>query len=156
MKNHQNKILLDLDGVLITTPSWKPDNLHEDGYSDFNREAVQNLNILLSEVDAELWLSSTRRLGKTLEEFNLIFSNRNIQQSIKGFLPAGTLGENRLIEVEAFLDHEFPKNFLILDDDTSLNELEDYRKKFWVKTDRLIGFNEEKLREALVLVNQWT
>ena len=43
----KNAILLDLDGVLITTPNWKPDEIHCDGYSVFNKVAVANLNGLL-------------------------------------------------------------------------------------------------------------
>ena len=50
----KNVILLDLDGVLITTPPWKQDELHDDGYSNFNYLAVDNLNKLLSIADAEL------------------------------------------------------------------------------------------------------
>jgi hypothetical protein len=61
--DNKNKItlILDLDGVLIVTPQWKSDTIHEDGYSDFNIECVKNLNCLLNKYIVEIWLSSTRR-----------------------------------------------------------------------------------------------
>ena len=67
----KNLLLLDIDGVLITTPPWKQDVIHNDGYSEFNETNVANLNKLLSKIDnVEIWLSSTRRLKKRLAEFN--------------------------------------------------------------------------------------
>lgn len=152
----KNCIILDLDGVLITTPSWRPDELHSDGYSDFNKTAVENLNGLLSEVNAELWLSSTRRLNKTLKEFNEIFRNRNIKRELTGFLPSGTLGLKRRIEIDSFLNHEAVQNFLIIDDDQSLQELDEMRKAFWVRTDSMLGFNLEKLIEAKQKIEDWS
>lgn len=69
-------VILDLDGVLITTPNWRPDNLHDDGYSDFNQECVVNFMDLLSLMppDTQLWLSSSRRTTKTVEKFDTIFA----------------------------------------------------------------------------------
>lgn len=144
-----NVILLDLDGVLITTPAWKPDVLHADGYSDFNVEAVACFNELLLHTNAEIWLTSSRRQQRTLSEFNQIFSNRNIAGEIKGYIPGGTDSQNRLAEINAFLNHDQVKSFLILDDDPGLHDLSAERKKHWVQTLPLIGFNREKLAEAL-------
>lgn len=84
MKKHL--LILDLDGVLITTPQWKPDQIGLDGYSEFNINCVNNLNSLLSIVDFEIWLSSTRRTVKSLEKFNEIFKKRNVIQNITEFL----------------------------------------------------------------------
>lgn len=144
-----NVILLDLDGVLITTPAWKPDLLHADGYSDFNAEAVACFNKLLFHANAEIWLTSSRRQQKALSEFNQIFSNRNIAAQITGYIPGGTNSQNRLAEINAFLNHEQVRSFLILDDDPGLHDLSAERKKHWVQTSPLIGFNHEKLAEAL-------
>jgi len=60
-------LILDLDGVLITTPSWKADNIHSDGYSDFNKDCVINLNKLLLVENFEIWLSSMRRTTKNIK-----------------------------------------------------------------------------------------
>ena len=148
MKN--NKILiLDLDGVLITTPSWKADTIHIDGYSDFNETCVENLNQLISLVEFDIWLSSTRRTLKTLEEFNIIFKNRGIKQSIKDFIPLYTDCKNRQEEISKFITEFKVSNFLILDDDKSLNSLEIKMKKHLILTELTKGFNNEKLKESI-------
>jgi hypothetical protein len=151
----KNVLLLDLDGVLITTPPWKPDQMHEDGYSDFKKSAVENINILFEKVSFEIWLTSSRRANKTLAEFNEIFCNRKLSNKLVGFLPVETIKCTRLIEINKFLDKEVLDNFLIIDDDNSLNDLAPERKKFWVKTDSLIGFNKEKLDMASEIIKNW-
>jgi hypothetical protein len=148
-------ILIDLDGVLITTPSWKPDIIHSDGYSDFNETSIMNFNKLIENVNAELWLTSSRRVNKTLSEFNEIFKNRNVIKELKGFIPCGTQGVDRLSEINAFLDHEPIRNFLILDDDNSLQGLDSKRKQYWVKTNPLIGFDNERLLDAINRIKNW-
>ena len=146
-------LILDLDGVLITTPPWKPDEIMEDNYSKFNEECVKNLNSLLSLFPTSIWLSSTRRLNKTLEEFNQIFQTRKIKNSIEGFLPNNTDLKTRKQEVESFIKQNNLKNYLIIDDDKSLNELDSKIKKQLVQTTFLQGFNKEKLEESIKKLN---
>ena len=146
-------LILDLDGVLITTPPWKPDEIMEDNYSKFNEECVKNLNSLLSLLPTCIWLSSTRRLNKTLEEFNQIFQTRKIKNSIEGFLPNNTDLKTRKQEVESFIKQNNLKNYLIIDDDKSLNELDSKIKKQLVQTTFLQGFNKEKLEESIKKLN---
>tara|TARA_B100001769_G_scaffold215300_1_gene174915 strand:- start:19 stop:486 length:468 start_codon:yes stop_codon:yes gene_type:complete len=146
-------LILDLDGVLITTPPWKPDEIMEDNYSKFNEECVKNLNSLLSLFPTSIWLSSTRRLNKTLEEFNQIFQTRKIKNSIEGFLPNNADLKTRKQEVESFIKQNNLKNYLIIDDDKSLNELDSKIKKQLVQTTFLQGFNKEKLEESIKKLN---
>ena len=40
-------VLLDIDGVLVTTPPWKSVELLSDGFMKFNETAVKNLNLLV-------------------------------------------------------------------------------------------------------------
>jgi hypothetical protein len=147
--------IIDLDGVLIKTPSSKSDAINEDGYSDFDGTSVENFNRLIEKINVELWLTSSRRAHKTLSEFNEIFKNRKILKELKGFIPIGSHGLDRLTEINAFLDHEPIKNFLIIDDDNSLQGLDSERKKYWVKTNRLIGFDKERLLDALDSIKNW-
>ncbi len=142
-------LLLDIDGVLITTPTWKADSLHSDGYSDFNKTCVENLNVLLTKGDFEIWLTSTRRTTKTIDEFNQIFRNRGINSSIKGFVPSYTDSRTRKDEILSFLLENKTSNFLILDDDKSLNGLENHFKERLISTELTKGFNADKLNEAI-------
>ena len=147
-------LILDLDGVLITTPSWKADDIHSDGYSDFNQSCVVNLNKLLLVEKFEIWLSSTRRTVKTLKEFNKIFSNRNINNPIKGFLPVYSSAKNRKEEIELFITQEKIKKYLIIDDDKSLNGLENDIKSKLIITEFMKGFNNEKYLQATQLLSK--
>jgi hypothetical protein len=152
----KNLLILDIDGVLITTPPWKQDGIHSDGYSEFNETNVANLNQLLSKIEnVEIWLSSTRRLKKTLAEFNEIFINRKIEKQLSGFLPIEDEIQKRVTEINNFLDRNKTNRILIIDDDSTLESLTEERKKYWIKTDLLLGFNNEKLNEALSIVENW-
>lgn len=143
------KLILDLDGVLITSPSWKPGEIDVDGYSKFNENCVNNLNVLLRQFDIEIWLMSTRRMMKSLGEFNIIFKNRKIINEIVGFVPLCRECTNRQEEVIQFVRNEGLTNYLILDDDKSLNGLFPEMKSRLVLTDFLKGFDSEKLDEAI-------
>ena len=145
-------LLLDLDGVLITTPSWRPEELETDGYSKFNASCIKNLNTLLERQDVEIWLSSTRRIKKTQKEFNSIFKLRNIAVPIKGFLPVCKECHSRKEEIERFIGNRNPNTFLILDDDKSLHGLSKQLKSRLVLTEFQLGFTQEKLRQAMQIL----
>lgn len=148
----KNVLILDLDGVLITTPPWRRDELDVDKYSKFNEEAIANFNMLTENLDFELWLISDRRRGKTLEQFNEIFKNRNIKKKIDGMVPIyGYI--TRYQELQNFIFENKIENFMIIDDDNSLDNLED--KKIWVKTKSLMGFGEEELNESKFKTLSW-
>ena len=146
-------LILDLDGVLIINPSWKADKIHSDGYSEFNESCVENLNRLLTLAEFDIWLSSTRRTVKTLTEFNLIFKNRGIKKEIIGFLPKYSDCKNRKEEVLKFIAEFKASDFLIIDDDKSLNGLESEIKKKLILTELTKGFDLEKLKEATEKIN---
>lgn len=149
----KNVILLDLDGVMIITPPWKKDDIHIDGYSAFDEQAVKYLNKFLSVTDAELWLISARRRGYTLEQFNVFFKNRKIDKELSGMVSSYFEYIPRIEELKSFLEDERFDNYLLIDDDSSLEGLDD--KSFWVKINSLIGFNEEKLNEAIEKIKHW-
>lgn len=142
-------LILDLDGVLITTPMWKADEIDSDGYSKFNEDCVTNLNKLLSKWEFEIWLSSTRRTIKTLTEFNQIFRNRNIKNEICGFLPEYQGCKTRKDEITRFLEEFKISDFLIIDDDKSLNGLDENHKKKLILTELQKGFDNEKFELAI-------
>jgi hypothetical protein len=149
-------LILDLDGVLITTPIWKADEIESDGYSKFNMNCVDNLNILLSQSNFEIWLSSTRRTVKTLIEFNKIFKKRNIESVIKGFLPEYQECKTRKDEITRFIDESEISDFLIIDDDKSLNGLEKNHKEKLILTELQKGFDTEKLELAIGKIKKRT
>lgn len=148
----RNVIILDLDGVLVTKPPWRMDELDVDGYSKFNEHAIANFNMLTDDLDFELWLISDRRRGKTLEQLNKIFKNRNINKQINGMVPIyGHI--TRLEEFKKFISENKFDNYLLIDDEISLEGLDD--KSSWVRTKPLIGFGEEELSESKLKTLKW-
>ena len=141
-------LFLDLDGVLITTPLWKPDPIDTDGYSMFNLDSVKNLNELLKTHSFEIWLSSTRRSAKTITEMNSIFNHRGISQSIHNYVPQSqyTHQISRNVELETFIQENNVNDYLIIDDDKSLRNFGDQDRL--VLTEYHRGFDINKLKEA--------
>ena len=150
-----NILLLDLDGVLITTPGWKSDEIAIDGYSKFDAKSVDNLNVLLSSCEMDVWLISSRRKGITIEKLNVIFANRGICQLIKEYVPIFEQNLNRKAEVEKFIGTVSFDNLLILDDDSSLRGLEGNIRKNWVEVNTLKGFDEHCLEFAMRICRNW-
>ncbi|MEL6658451.1 MAG: HAD domain-containing protein [Bacteroidota bacterium] len=150
-------LILDLDGVLITTPSWQSDILHVDGYSEFNQDCVDNFIVLLDWIgnDIQLWLSSSRRATKTKKEFDEIFFNRGIRKALSGFLPIRETKMKRCDEIKAFLAEKHFDYYIILDDDSSLEGLNETQRKSWIRTYPLVGFDSSKLNEARELIHEW-
>lgn len=142
-------IILDLDGVLITTPNWKPDEIDTDGYSKFNENCITHLNKLLDSWTCEIFLSSSRRTSKSIHDFNQIFEHRKITNPIKEFIPIYKNCKNRKEELLQFIKDRNISNFLILDDDKSLNDLPSNHKNRLVLTELHKGFNNDKLIEAM-------
>ncbi len=152
----QLTVILDLDGVLITTPPWKADEIHDDGYSAFNQHCVNCFNDLLKGLDAEVWVISTRRKGKTLPELQAIFQARGIHAPIAGLVPVYDEDMNRKDEALLFIRENKLEHYLIIDDNTLLNQLPREMKKRLVITKYLMGFNEEKLAEARGILKLFT
>jgi len=149
------KILLDLDGVLITNLAWKADEMANDGYSKFNDKCVRCFNSLIERIDSfELWLSSSRRKVMSLEEFNVIFENRGIATFLTGFVPVPKDDISRRAEVEAFARARKETELLIIDDDSSLQGLSPGLKSRWIATNPFQGFTEENMRSALKLIGK--
>ena len=138
-----NIIILDLDGVLITSPSWESDNLHEDGYSDFNLNCVNNLNKIIKDTGYDIVLSSSRRLKVDIYKMNEYFRNRGVSKEIIAYIPDYNVDDerklNRREEIEIFLETYQPKNYLILDDDKSLSGANEEIKSNWIQTYLMTG-----------------
>ena len=61
-------ILLDLDGVLIITPSWQALAIEGDGFFKFNAHATQNMAAILAKTNAARVLTTSHRINYSLAE----------------------------------------------------------------------------------------
>lgn len=151
-------ILLDLDGVLINPfPAWKPDEADEDGYAQFNPDCTANLRKLLNACpELSIVISSSRRVGKSLEELEAIFAFRGIANKIIGKTPEPE-GEylSRATEVIRYIEEQVLRHFLIIDDDRSLQQFPEAYARQLILTEYRSGFDTACLEKAIKIVEGW-
>ena len=149
-------VLLDLDGVLVTTPPWRAVESEADGFMKFNQLAAKNLARLLDETQAAVVLTSTHRINYSVEEWKVLLNARGIApSSVEKINDLATLDlmPARGLEIEAWVvQGGHNKNYVILDDDLSINGLSGEIKSRFVQTMPLIGLNEEATLKALAIL----
>jgi hypothetical protein len=132
-----NIIFLDIDGVLNCEEFYKnrssaftADQLNEPHFFfHFDPFRISMLNDLVKSVDAKVVLSSTWRLGKTLDEMNDIFKRVGCTFEIMDFTPfprhEGCLRGNEILfwikENEDLVGPYYDyKSYVIIDDDSDM------------------------------------
>lgn len=154
-----NKILfLDIDGVLVTTfPRTQPDVMDEDGYSKFNSECLFNFKSLLkSYPDLRIIVTSSRRIGKSLERLEEIFAYRGIENRIIAKIPDPSEKIlDRATEIKVYIEEKGIEDFIIIDDDESLLNLEARHQKYLLKTNYRSGFDKPSLEKAYDIISSW-
>jgi hypothetical protein len=146
-------ILLDIDGVLVTTPIWRKVEILSDGFMKFDENAQFFLSILQVQTNASIVLTTTHRINYDEAKWKDIFNRRGLNFEI--ILKINNRNEiselpDRGTEIKEWVDDTGQdKNYVIIDDDTSINNLPDDIKKRWVFTKPLIGFDEIGLKKAL-------
>jgi len=145
-----NFILLDIDGVMVKTHSWRHSEMEEDGFYRFSEEACAIVNDLLEDTDAEIILTSSHRKNFTLEQWTEIFNKRLVNfTSVKliddlNFYP-------RHMSIMDWANNQ-TANFVIFDDDLSLAQLPDGIRRRWVKTHSMLGLTGRDYYTALEIL----
>ncbi|MBK9481942.1 MAG: hypothetical protein IPO02_08200 [Bacteroidetes bacterium] len=134
---------LDIDGVMVPAKGWKCPELLNDGFPAFSSKATSMLQSLISE-DVTIMLTTSHKSKFNIEVWKSIFKNRGIHiENIKS-LPDNFNNLSRKDEiVNWFSVNNVDENFVIIDDDKSLNELPDFLKDHLVQTSPYIGLTEE-------------
>jgi hypothetical protein len=146
-------ILLDLDGVLITTPSWRAVETAPDGFFQFNARATANLAAILAETNAALVLTTSHRINYSLAEWAAFFKTRGLVPSTISKVnerttlpPAGA----RADEIVAWVTKQSGSvPYVVLDDDLSLHGLPAAIKSRCVITKPLLGLDADATRQVL-------
>ncbi len=138
-------IFLDIDGVMVPAKSWKSPELHIDGFPVFSSRATIALQQLIAE-GATVMLTTSHKATYGIEEWKSIFKERGIFiESLKS-LPANSGHTSRKEELmNWFNSNTIHEDFIIIDDDTSLNDLPGYLKNHLVQTSPHIGLTAEHL-----------
>jgi len=152
-----NLILLDIDGVLVVTPGWKKPEINSDGFLEFNKKAVINLVKIISETSADIILTTSHRNSYPLSEWKSIMDTRGIPtnniMTIDNYITHPN-HKSRVDEIRQWInDFGTEKNYVIIDDDTSLDSLPSNLKKRWVKTSPMIGLDDNATTRALDILN---
>ncbi|WP_048921335.1 HAD domain-containing protein [Rufibacter radiotolerans] len=151
------KILLDIDGVLVTTPSWRPVESEADGFMKFNAFATENLKKLMEETGAEIVLTSSHRISYSEQEWRKIFERRGIYSTsvskINQITTIGTL-VSRADEIQEWVNSLIgDETYVVLDDDSSIRGLPNSILEKCVLTSSFKGLDEEATKKALMILN---
>jgi len=142
-------VLLDIDGVMVSAAPWKSLEILEDGFTSFSNNAVSNLQRIISETGASIVLTTSHKSRFSLSQWHNLFKNRGINASIDK-IEDNVTHLNRKDEILNWLSCRSEVNdFVIIDDDKSLNGLPMNIKKKFVLTSSIIGLNEETANSAI-------
>lgn len=154
------KILLDIDGVMVITPTWQQPDFLADGFMAFDTSCADNLATLIDTIKmqnntVEIVMTSTHRIHHNPSQWEKRLNNRgifpdnvSIINDVKIFLEIG----KRVDEILAWINQNPSENFIILDDDKSLRNLPKEWQTYWIECQFLTGFNQENLQKAIELI----
>ncbi len=143
-------IFLDIDGVMIPAQSWRIPEILGDGLAAFSPRATEALRELLSgypENTLRVVLSTSHRDRFTIAQWKSIFSNRGISINNLDRLSSNNgFEKKRYEEILEWFDHNpMPDDFLIIDDDKSLNLLPAHLKNHLIQTSSSVGLRADDL-----------
>jgi 16S rRNA C1402 (ribose-2'-O) methylase RsmI len=143
-------VYLDIDGVMVPANSWRRPEILEDGFPDFSPNAVKSLERIISHSSANIVLTTSHKNKFTLKEWKTIFKRRNINVNKITRLPKNINHLNRKEElINWFTAKHLKDNFIIIDDDKSLNGLPDFLKDKLIQTSGSVGLTDYLAEEAL-------
>jgi hypothetical protein len=140
-------IFLDIDGVMVPAKSWKAPELLNDGFPAFSLKAVHVLQNIISE-DTTIMLTTSHKSRFTIEEWKKIFAKRGIKINKIKSLQENINHLSRNDEILNWFNlNRVEENFVIIDDDKSLNALPKLLKDRLILTSPLIGLTEAHIDE---------
>jgi hypothetical protein len=145
-------IFLDIDGVLVPAKTWKSPEMLDDGFPAFSGAATHALRQVIAN-NVTVMLTTSHKSNFTIQQWHSIFKKRGIEIPLLKSLPENKTMLSRKDEIlKWFNQNPFEEDFLIIDDDSSLNELPSNLKKYLIQPSPLIGLSEEHLRELNFMI----
>jgi hypothetical protein len=148
-------IFLDIDGVMAPAKSWQRPDILEDGFVDFSSKAVRVLqDILAQNTDTTIILTTSHKSGFSLSQWKIIFERRGLNVNKLESLNDNTDFQSRKIEILNWFDsNDVQEDFIIIDDDKSLNDLPTFYKDRLILTSSLVGLNESHRADIQEIVS---
>jgi hypothetical protein len=138
-------IFLDIDGVMVPAKSWKSPELLDDGFPAFSVSASLALRQLIAN-NVTVMLTTSHKSNFTIQQWQNIFKKRGIEIPLLKSLPDNKTMLSRKDELlRWFNQNPIDEEFLIIDDDSSLNDLPLNLKKYLIQPSPLIGLSKEHL-----------
>ena len=135
-------IFLDIDGVMVPAKGWKSPEFLNDGFPAFSSRSTSALRSLISE-GGTVMLTTSHKSNFSIDEWKAIFRNRGIDIENIQSLPSNVNNVSRKDEiVNWFSINNLNGDFVIIDDDKSLNELPNFLKDNLVQTSSYIDLTE--------------
>lgn len=137
-------ILLDIDGVMVPAAGWKVPELLNDGFPDFSVKAVRSLNKIISATSASILLTTSHKSKYSVASWKRIFAARGVNAKVSRLKHNNNKFQSRKDEILHWVEaHRSEQNFVIIDDDKSLNDLPASLKNKLILTSPLIGLSDE-------------
>lgn len=148
-------IFLDIDGVMVPAKSWKRSEILEDGFPEFSVKAIEVLTKIISKSSAGLVLTTSHKSKYSISEWQAIFKRRNISVKSITRLPENIDFLSRKDELlQWFKTHKVAGDFILIDDDKSLNSLPDHLKARLILTSASVGLTDYEAIEALKVIKK--
>jgi hypothetical protein len=137
-------IFLDIDGVMVPAKSWQRPDILEDGFVDFSSKAVRVLqDFLVQNANSTFILTTSHKSRFSLSQWKIIFERRGLNVNKLESLNDNTDFQSRKVEIlNWFASNDIHEDFIIIDDDKSLNDLPTFYKDRLIVTNSLVGLNE--------------
>lgn len=143
-------VLLDIDGVMVPANSWKRPEFLNDGFPAFSNRATQALQRIIFETGATIVLTTSHKFTYTLEQWKNIFEERGIKINTIDRLSENTNHLSRKEEILNWLHtNTINEEFIIIDDDKSLNSLPDFLKEKLIQTSATVGLTDQLVEDVL-------
>lgn len=147
-------IFLDIDGVMVPAKGWKSPELLDDGFPAFSSKASVVLQRLISE-ETTIILTTSHKSNYTLDEWKEIFRKRGISIEKIMSLDNNLSNLSRKDEIlNWFGFNHITEDFIIIDDDKSLNSLPVFLKEKLILTSPFIGLTDEHLEDIKTIVHK--
>lgn len=151
-------IFLDIDGVLNCASEYGTYKKHLPnipGYWFHVPELIERFNKIIDATNAKIVVSSTWRLGQTLEEMRLILSAMGVKGDVIGLTPTfDTAYSVRGNEIKSWIDSNVGRgqfqNYVIIDDDSDMLY---WQKDNFVNTNGQVGLTDRDAMKAIRILN---
>lgn len=143
-------ILLDIDGVMLPANPWKKPDFLEDNFFAFHQRSVKAFRKLTENIrQVDIVLTTSHKSSFPIEEWKNIFIRREITFESIDRLPDNVHHHSRIEEIMKWLENNKIENedFIIIDDDKSLNGLPKHLKKRLIQPSPTVGLTEYLIDE---------